>query len=189
MRGDVRVRVGAIAGVLVLVAIVVMTRSTPRVASPPAASIALPPASSAPAPSLGPTDELEQRLVAFTNAQRTRVGLRPLDREAGLSAAARRHSQDMLRRRFFAHVNPDGQTPADRVATIPGLATGPVGENIWMWSGSSRPSADALVAQAVSEWMASPEHRANILRAGYTRLGIGAAVDASDVRLTELFVE
>jgi uncharacterized protein YkwD len=189
MKGDVRVRVGAIAGALVLVAIVVMTRSTPRVASPPAPSIALPPVSSAPAPSLGPTDELEQRLVAVTNGQRTRVGLRPLDREAGLSAAARRHSQDMLRRRFFAHVNPEGQTPADRVARIPGLAIRPVGENIWMWSGSSRPSADALVAQAVAEWMASPEHRANILMAGYTRLGVGAAVDASDVRLTELFVE
>ena len=190
MKGGALARLGAIGGAAVLAAIVASTRSSPRVASPPAApGIELAPGSPAPPAAISLADELEQRLVGLTNAHRTRMGLRPLNREAGLSAAARRHSEDMLRRRFFAHVNPDGQTPADRVARIPGLVAGDVGENIWMWSGASRRPADALVAQAVAEWMASPPHRENILRPGYTRLGVGASADATEVRLTELFME
>jgi len=195
MKGGARVRLGAIGGAIVLAAIVALTRSVPRVARPPAPSIEVAPASPAsPPPSAVPTvlsleDDLEQRLVGLTNERRTSVGLPPLNREAGLSAAARHHSEDMLRRRFFAHVNPDGQTPADRIAGIPGMAAGNVGENIWMWSGASRPAAAAMVSQAIAEWMASPPHRQNILRPGYTRLGVGAAAAATEVRLTELFVE
>ena len=208
MKGRARVLLAALAGGTVLVAIVVLSRAAPPlwqppVASPPPVAIEHPPppieppppsiepplVSPEPAAALGLTEELEQRLFDVTNEHRARAGLRPLDREAGLSNAARGHSEDMLRRRFFAHVNPDGQTPADRVAGIPGLAAGGVGENIWMWSGSSRPSADALVTQAVAEWMASPPHRENILRPGYTRLGVGASVDASEVYVTELFMQ
>jgi uncharacterized protein YkwD len=37
--------------------------------------------------------------------------------------------------------------------------------------------------------MASPGHRRNILGPGYRRLGVGAAANASDVRLTEVFME
>ena len=37
--------------------------------------------------------------------------------------------------------------------------------------------------------MANPAHREDILRVGYTQLGVGAAVSASDVRLTEVFRE
>jgi len=196
MKGRARVLLAALAGAVVLVAIVVLTRAAPPVASPPPVVIEHPPhsiehplASPGPAAALSLADELEQRLVDLTNEHRGRVGLRPLDLEAGLSAAARRHSEDMLRRRFFAHVNPDGQTPADRVARIPGLVAGGVGENIWMWSGPSRPPSDVLVGQAVAEWMASPPHRQNILRPGYTRLGVGASVDAAEVRVTELFMQ
>jgi len=211
MSGNARV-VAAVGGAVVLVAIVVLNRCSPPVNSPPARSIELPtesPASSAtPAPpptptpvppslpeppaadaTRGPIDELEQWLVDLTNEQRTRAALRPLDREAGLSAAARSHSEDMLRRGFFDHVNPDRQSPADRVARYTGQPAGAIGENIWSWSGSIPPDARALVEQAVAEWMASPAHRVNILRPGYTRLGVGAAASASEVRLTELFME
>ena len=189
MSSNARVRLGVIAGAIALVAIVALTRSKPSAVPPPAPVIGLPPTPSSPPPVLSLTDELEQRLLDLTNEHRTRVGLRALDRVAALSAAARRHSEDMLRRRFFAHVNPDGQTPADRIAWIPGLPPGAVGENIWMWSGSSRPPSDVLVPRAVAEWMANPAHRENILRPGYTRLGVGASVDATEVRLTELFME
>jgi uncharacterized protein YkwD len=49
--------------------------------------------------------------------------------------------------------------------------------------------SDALAAQAVADWMKSAAHRANILRPGYARFGVGSAVKGSDVRLTELFSE
>ncbi len=44
-------------------------------------------------------------------------------------------------------------------------------------------------ARAFAEWMASPEHRGTIVRPRFTRAGTGAAVNASEVRLTLLFVE
>lgn len=130
---------------------------------------------------------MEQLILDLTNDQRKRAALPPLDRDAVLSSAARSHSEDMLRRTFFGHVSPDRQTPADRVARASGLAAGAIGENIWMWSGTIRPPRRELVEQAVAEWMASPAHRENILRPGYTRVGAGAAADAYDVRLTEMF--
>jgi uncharacterized protein YkwD len=33
----------------------------------------------------------------------------------------------------------------------------------------------ALTATIVREWLASPEHRANLLHAGWTRIGIGVS--------------
>ncbi len=134
-------------------------------------------------------DDLVQRIVDLTNAQRTLVALRPLDRDHGLSEAARSHSEDMLRRAFFDHVNPDGESPAERVDRIAHVRAGAVGENIWQWSASGQQPSDALMAQAVADWMGSAAHRANILRPSYTRFGVGAAADGSNVRLTGLFME
>ena len=108
------------------------------------------------------------------NVQRIEAGLRPLEPDAALSAGARSHSEDMLRRQFFAHT--ERQTIG-------------VGENIWMWSGQTVPPADAVAQQAIGDWMASPGHRANILRPGYTRLGIGVAIDATQVLVTAVFSE
>ena len=69
----------------------------------------------------------------------------------------------MLRRDYFAHGD-----FAERMVRF--HAVGPtVGENL-AW--------DAGAASArffVSAWLASPEHRANLLRPGYSRIGIGVA--------------
>ena len=43
-----------------------------------------------------------------------------------------------------------------------------VGENL-AWGGSRRGSPRATLVA----WLRSPEHRANLLRAGWTRVGIG----------------
>ena len=133
-----------------------------------------------------PVEDLELRVFELTNQRRTSSGLRRLRPDADLSLAARTHSEDMLRRRFFAHVNPDKLGPADRLRRISG-ATRPVGENIWMWTASTLPRPNVVAARAVGDWMASRPHRENILRRRYTRLGVGAAITASDVRVTQVF--
>ena len=170
-----------------------------RRAAPAGAPVSAPPTAlsrigseTAPAPRASipsPADELDQRLLELTNARRTVAGLQPLVHDAVLSAAARAHSEDMLRRRFFAHVNPDRETPQDRVKRDADQPAISVGENLWMWSGEIVPPGEVLGRQAMAEWMASPAHRDNLLRAGYTRLGIGAAIDAGQVRVTEIFSE
>ena len=155
MRRDARgVALAGVAGALLLVGVVFPRPSSAPVNSSPAPSIRVSAASQAPPASLTPVEEMERRVFDLTNGERTRVGLRRLGREAVLATAARVHSEDMLRRGFFDHVNPDGQSPADRVARIAGPSAGTIGENIWMWSGSISPPLHALVEQAVAGWMA-----------------------------------
>lgn len=94
----------------------------------------------------------------------TRVAhrLRPLKADPALVRAARSHSTEMLRGNFFAHGNFHGRMVAFHVRD-------PVaGENL-AWGNGPYASTSSIIA----EWLASPEHRANLLRAGWTRIGIG----------------
>jgi uncharacterized protein YkwD len=77
-----------------------------------------------------------------------------------LVQAARGHSADMMRRQYFAH-----GSVAQRAARAG--ARGPVfGEDL-AW-------ASGLTAQlVVDHWLASPSHRAVLLRPGFRRVGIG----------------
>jgi uncharacterized protein YkwD len=98
------------------------------------------------------------------NQARTAHGLAPLRLDPRLQRAALAHSSDMMRRNYFAHG-----------PFIPRLARfgvrGPrVGENLAWGVGSS---ADAR--HVVGRWLASPRHRANLLRPGFRRVGLGLA--------------
>jgi uncharacterized protein YkwD len=106
---------------------------------------------------------MEDGVLSLVNAARAKVGVPPLRVDARLRRAARGHSADMARRGFTAHHDPDGVTPADRMR-----AQGypqPAAENIAR--GHSRPHA------VMHAWMNSPGHRANVLGAEFTRIGIG----------------
>ena len=84
-----------------------------------------------------------------------------------LAAVARAHSEDMLRRGFFAHINPEGKSPGQRVeaAGIPWQAEG---ENIAIY----RSVAWAQRA-FMNEPHFEPNHRTNILNHKYTEVGVG----------------
>lgn len=122
----------------------------------------------------------------LTNKQRLFGRIRPLVEVKELSQAARRHSEDMLRRRFFAHTNPDRKTPADRVKAALNREVSASAENLWMRTGAVT-SAEKLVEEAVAQLMDSRPHRSNILNDRYTHLGVGVAVTRSEVRVTQLF--
>lgn len=132
--------------------------------------------------------DIEQRFFDLTNEQRRRGRLPPLIEAEALSLAARRHSQDMLRRRFFGHVNPDRKTHADRINAVLQWTSGETAENLWMRSGPVTPATLAgIVDEAMKQLMASRSHRTNILNRRYDHLGIGVALTASEVRVTQLF--
>jgi uncharacterized protein YkwD len=104
----------------------------------------------------------EQSFLAAVNAARASYGLAPLQLDATLQRAARAHSADMLRHDFFAHGAFGGRMLAFHVR-------GPFeGENL-AW-GTGRYGRPGMVVRA---WLASPEHRANLLRPGYARIGLG----------------
>ncbi|MBZ9643906.1 CAP domain-containing protein, partial [Streptomyces sp. PSKA30] len=105
-------------------------------------------------------------VVELTNRERTRAGLPPLAVDPVLTAAAQAHSADMVARDFYSHTAPDGSQPWDRAAAA-GSTRRSIGENIAC--GQRSP------AEVVTGWMNSPGHRANILKPGFTHLGIGFA--------------
>lgn len=131
-------------------------------------------------------NDLEQRIFELTNKQRLLRRTRPLLEAPALSLAARRHSEDMLKRRFFSHVNPDRKTPSDRINAVLNWQVPASAENLWGRTGAV-PSAAKLVEEAVAQLMDSRPHRTNILNSRYTHLGVGIAMTATEVRVTQLF--
>ncbi|MEU5347883.1 MULTISPECIES: CAP domain-containing protein [unclassified Streptomyces] len=105
-------------------------------------------------------------VVALTNAERTRAGLRPLAVDPLLTNAAQAHSADMVARAFYSHTSPDGSEPWHRAAAA-GSTRRTIGENIACGQRSA--------AEVVQGWMDSPGHRANILKPDFTHIGVGFA--------------
>lgn len=103
-------------------------------------------------------------VLCLVNAERSARGLDELSHDSVLERAAQRHSQDMLVRDFFAHVNPDGEDPGDRI-TQAGYEWGSYGENIA--AGYRTPRL------AMEGWMQSEGHCENVLNPGFTELGVG----------------
>ena len=104
----------------------------------------------------------ELSLLQTMNTVRKSHGLAPLRVDIHLVRAARAHSADMMRRQYFAHGSVAGRALAAG-------ARGPVfGEDL-AWTTGLTPD------WVVNKWLASPSHRAVLLRAGFRRVGIGIA--------------
>jgi uncharacterized protein YkwD len=87
----------------------------------------------------------------------------PLSWDDRLARAATRHSQDMVRARFFSHTGSDGSNAGQRV-DAEGYSWRAYGENI----SAGQPS----VAAVIDGWMKSPEHCANIMSPRFTQAGL-----------------
>ena len=96
------------------------------------------------------------------NEARQGHGLVPLRIDSRLQRTARRHSSAMLRSDRFAH-----GAFATRIRRA-GVRARRVGENL-AWGVGALAQAHSIV----NTWLASPEHRANLLRPGYRTVGVG----------------
>jgi uncharacterized protein YkwD len=107
----------------------------------------------------------EARLLRDLNSVRAAHGLSPLRFDPHLQRAARAHTRYMLATGIFQH----GAFGARLVSfEVTGSL---VGENLAWGTGVEGTAGGVLRA-----WLASPEHRANLLRPGFTRIGIGDLV-------------
>lgn len=115
---------------------------------------------------LGPLavdEQAEATMLDLINTERAGAGLRILVLNTALREAARAHSREMFEQRYFAHDSPTTGTPADRLRRA-GARFLLAGENL----------AYAPTVQVAHQGlMASPGHRANILRPEFGRVGIG----------------
>ena len=111
--------------------------------------------------------------LCLLNAERRRHGLPALRLNERLARAARGHSEDMARNRYFDHNSRTGASFVDRIRRT-GYLTGArrwkVAENI-AWGTHWLASPRAIM----KAWMDSPGHRANILEGTYREIGIGVA--------------
>ena len=95
-----------------------------------------------------------------------------------LSRIARLKSEDMRDHRYFAHVSPTYGDVRDMLSKL-GYAYTAAGENI---------AHHATVEKSQAELSSSPGHRRNILSRGYTKVGVGVALDKSGyVYLPQIF--
>jgi uncharacterized protein YkwD len=112
---------------------------------------------------LDPKDAAQQ-VLKLVNAERAKAGLAALAADAKLDTAAQKHSEDMAKRNYMAHVTPDGVDPWARMAAEGAQG---IGENIA--KGQQTP------AEAVQAWMDDPPHRAAIMNPMARTMGLGVA--------------
>ncbi len=96
---------------------------------------------------------IEANIVMYTNQERVRHGLPPLEVDKKLMKSAREHAAWMTRNQSMVHTSR------------------PVAENIAMGQPHS--------SDAVGAWMNSSGHRANILNSRHSRIGVAAYRTAS----------
>jgi uncharacterized protein YkwD len=134
--------------------------------------------------------KLENLMFGYVNAAREKAGLKPLALDSTLSEVARAHSAEMRDKDYFAHESPTAnlKTPLDRYQLGIGSTPRLVAENIFRAWGSRKEITDAAALRAHNSLMNSPGHRANILRSGPTRIGIGfVANENGDIWVTQMF--
>lgn len=106
-------------------------------------------------------DELE--VFNLINQQRNQNGLSSLKIDAEVQNVARIKAQDMVNNNYFSHTSPTYGSPFDMLKSFK-VSYKTAGENI---AGNSSNSS------AVTAWMNSSGHRANILNSSFNYTGIG----------------
>lgn len=114
----------------------------------------------------------EKAMVAALNADRTALGLVPVQVDARLMAIARARSVDMATLGYFSHTQPDGRN----VFTIL------TGQAITWYNAAeiiavNNYPMEFTASTANRQWMNSPGHKAIITSTDFNYVGVGLALD------------
>ncbi|HET7482820.1 MAG TPA: CvpA family protein [Actinomycetota bacterium] len=123
--------------------------------------------------------EAEQEMFDLVNKERRKHGLSPLRWCEACAEVARKHSKDMYRNGYFAHVDLSGHDPFDRMRAA-GIGYASAGENL---------AIAPTVMEAHLGLMGSPDHRRNILRPTFDEAGIGIYDGPYGLMCTQVFRE
>lgn len=105
----------------------------------------------------------EKEVFDLINKQRTNNGLAVLKNDSEVQRVARIKAQDMVDNNYFSHTSPTYGSPFDMLKSFK-ISYKTAGENI---AGNSSNSS------AVTAWMNSSGHKANILNSNFNYTGIG----------------
>jgi uncharacterized YkwD family protein len=112
----------------------------------------------------------EQKVVELVNVERQKAGLPALKMDSAISNVARAKSKDMAVNNYFAHQSPTYGSAGDMLRQF-GISWSAWGENIA--SGQRTPEI------VVNAWMNSSGHRANILSANFSKIGVGYVTNSN----------
>ncbi|WP_336776521.1 CAP domain-containing protein [Paenibacillus sp. MMO-58] len=107
--------------------------------------------------------EFASQVVTLVNKERANAGLKALTSDALLTKVATAKAQDMYQNNYFDHNSPTYGSPFDMMKSF-GVTYNYAGENIAV--GQKSPT------EVMTAWMNSAGHRANILNANYTKIGV-----------------
>ncbi len=105
-----------------------------------------------------------QQILDIVNAERQKNNLDPLQLDATLNKVATVKAKDMGDNNYFSHNSPSYGSPFDLMHAF-GVDYKSAGENIAAGQKSAQ--------EVMNAWLNSSGHRANILNANYTHLGVG----------------
>lgn len=118
----------------------------------------------------------EKEVFDLINKQRTNNGLAALKNDSEVQRVARIKAQDMVDNNYFSHTSPTYGSPFDMLKSFK-ISYKTAGENI---AGNSSNSS------AVTAWMNSSGHKANILNSNFNYTGIGVV---SSNRYGKIYVQ
>jgi len=133
---------------------------------------------------------LKERLFVLVEAERHRLNseAKALILDPELMQAAQTHSDDMASKHSFDAGNPDGNLAINILLTDPKFR-GFVGENsaAQYFTPGARFDPDAYARGFLDIWLKSPDHKMNLIYAGFDKTGIGIAVTGNMIYAAELF--
>ncbi len=120
--------------------------------------------------------EYVNRVISLVNQERQKMGLSALKADTSLSKVALVRAKETVK--SFSHTRPNGQS-CFTVLDEYGIKYSGAGENIAY--GQSSPE------EVVNAWMNSEGHRANILNANFTKIGVGCHKNGSTLYWAQMF--
>lgn len=149
--------------------------------------------------------EIEHWVIVFTNEERAKAGLHPLETNTEIAAIAKAHSANMAQQET-AKTRLDGKNASARAraagynctAAIDGKIVSGLAENVikhsriqvWgvkreagvvvrRWPTVYDADSKAVARALVDHWLSNQSTRATLLRDRYRRTGIGVTIDVS----------
>ena len=110
------------------------------------------------------TSQHSQAVLKLVNEERAKQGLKSLTLSSNLTSIANTKAKDMAVNNYFSHTSPTYGSPFQMLQHF-GVTYKSAGENIA--AGQKSPQ------EVMNAWLNSSGHRANILNASYTELGVG----------------
>lgn len=120
---------------------------------------------------------MQQEMLKYINADRSKAGLSPLQLDTALSDGAYVKSKDMADNNYFSHNSPTYGSPFNMMQSM-GITYRYAGENI---------ARHTSVQGAHQMLMASPTHYENIMSSNFNKIGLGFFQKGTSIYITQWF--